>query len=86
MSDDGKVGACPCYEWFGPNFVAINAILSASRPHSFLGINSQGRTAIVRTRGNRYGHVVLRGGDGRPNYDTVSKFGRPPPPRRTMWP
>lgn len=52
--------------------VAINAILSASRPHSFLGINNQGRTAIVRTRGNRYGHVVLRGGDGRPNYDTVS--------------
>ena len=52
--------------------VAVNAILSASRPHSFLGINNQGRTAIVRTKGNRYGHVVLRGGDGRPNYDTVS--------------
>lgn len=52
--------------------VAVNAILSASRPHSFLGINGQGHTAIVRTRGNRYGHVVLRGGDGRPNYDTVS--------------
>lgn len=52
--------------------IAINAILSASRPHSFLGMNSQGRTSIVRTRGNRYGHVVLRGGDGRPNYDTVS--------------
>ena len=52
--------------------IAINAIVSASRPHSFLGINAQGRTAIVRTRGNRHGHVVLRGGDGRPNYDTVS--------------
>lgn len=52
--------------------IAINAIISASRPHSFLGINGQGRTAIVRTRGNRHGHVVLRGGDGRPNYDTVS--------------
>ena len=52
--------------------VAVNAILSASRPHSFLGINSEGHSAIVRTRGNRYGHVVLRGGDGRPNYDTVS--------------
>ncbi len=52
--------------------IAINAILSASHPHSFLGMNGQGRTAIVRTRGNRYGHVVLRGGDGRPNYDTVS--------------
>jgi 3-deoxy-7-phosphoheptulonate synthase len=52
--------------------IAINAILSASHPHSFLGINGQGRVAIVRTRGNAYGHVVLRGGDGRPNYDTVS--------------
>ena len=52
--------------------IAVNAILSASRPHSFLGINGQGRTSIVRTRGNPYGHLVLRGGDGRPNYDTVS--------------
>ena len=52
--------------------VAINAIISSSSPHSFLGVNSQGTTSIVRTRGNRYGHVVLRGGGGRPNYDTVS--------------
>jgi 3-deoxy-7-phosphoheptulonate synthase len=52
--------------------IAVNAILSASHPHSFLGLNSQGRVAIVRTSGNQYGHVVLRGGDGRPNYDTVS--------------
>ncbi|MCX7893409.1 MAG: 3-deoxy-7-phosphoheptulonate synthase [Burkholderiales bacterium] len=52
--------------------VAINAIRSASSPHSFLGINRYGRTAIVRTRGNAYGHLVLRGGGGRPNYDTVS--------------
>jgi 3-deoxy-7-phosphoheptulonate synthase len=52
--------------------VAINAIRSAARPHSFLGLNSQGRSTIVRTRGNAYGHLVLRGGDGRPNYDTVS--------------
>ena len=52
--------------------VAVNAILSASNPHSFLGINGQGRVAIVRTKGNNHGHIVLRGGDGRPNYDTVS--------------
>ena len=52
--------------------VAVNAILSSSRPHSFLGINTAGQVAIVRTKGNAYGHVVLRGGDGRPNYDTVS--------------
>ncbi len=51
---------------------AVNAIVSASHPHSFLGINGQGRSAVVRTRGNRYGHLVLRGGGGRPNFDTVS--------------
>lgn len=51
--------------------VAVNAMKSAANPHSFLGINQNGRTSIVRTRGNRYGHLVLRGG-GRPNYDTVS--------------
>ena len=52
--------------------VAINAIRSAAHPHSFLGLNSDGRTAIVRTRGNAHGHLVLRGGGGRPNYDSVS--------------
>jgi 3-deoxy-7-phosphoheptulonate synthase len=52
--------------------VAINAIKSALRPHSFLGINAQGRSVVVRTRGNSYGHLVLRGGGGRANYDTVS--------------
>ncbi len=51
---------------------AVNAIISASSPHSFLGINMQGRSSVVRTAGNRYGHLVLRGGGGRPNYDTVS--------------
>lgn len=51
---------------------AVNGCLSASNPHSFLGMNDAGETAIVRTRGNPYSHVVLRGGGGRPNYDTVS--------------
>jgi 3-deoxy-7-phosphoheptulonate synthase len=52
--------------------VAVNAILSSRGAHAFLGINDQGRNAIIRTRGNPYGHAVLRGGGGRPNYDTVS--------------
>jgi 3-deoxy-7-phosphoheptulonate synthase len=52
--------------------VAINAIKSALRPHSFLGINAHGRSVVVRTRGNSYGHLVLRGGGGRANYDSVS--------------
>ena len=52
--------------------IAINAVLSSSNPHAFLGINGQGSVSIVRTSGNAYGHVVLRGGGGRPNYDSVS--------------
>jgi 3-deoxy-7-phosphoheptulonate synthase len=52
--------------------VAVNAMKSVSHPHSFLGISQQGQVAIIRTRGNNYGHVVLRGGGGKPNYDSVS--------------
>jgi 3-deoxy-7-phosphoheptulonate synthase len=52
--------------------VAINAMKSCARPHSFLGINIEGRSTIVRTRGNSYGHIVLRGGGGSANYDSVS--------------
>ncbi len=52
--------------------VAINALQSVSKPHRFLGINTRGQVAIIHTRGNPYGHVVLRGGNGKPNYDSVS--------------
>ncbi|XKH61309.1 3-deoxy-7-phosphoheptulonate synthase [Halomonas sediminis] len=52
--------------------VAINALQSVAHPHNFLGINQSGQVAIIRTRGNAYGHVVLRGGNGKPNYDSVS--------------
>lgn len=52
--------------------IAINAIESASRPHSFLGIDTDGRIAITRSMGNRYGHIVLRGGNQGPNYDSVN--------------
>lgn len=51
--------------------VAINALRSVSRPHHFLGVNQDGVGAVLETRGNRYGHVVLRGG-AQPNYDSVS--------------
>ena len=44
--------------------VAVNAMKSVSHPHSFLGIDQQGKVAIIRTKGNNYGHVVLRGGAG----------------------
>ena len=52
--------------------VAINALKSASQPHHFMGINQDGRTAVFHTRGNAYGHTVLRGGGGQPNYDAAS--------------
>jgi 3-deoxy-7-phosphoheptulonate synthase len=52
--------------------VAINALQSVASPHRFLGINSEGSVSIITTKGNPYAHVVLRGGNGKPNYDSVS--------------
>jgi|TARA_Y100000310_G_scaffold332272_2_gene407546 3-deoxy-7-phosphoheptulonate synthase len=48
--------------------VAINALQSVTAPHRFLGINHQGEVAVIHTRGNRYAHIVLRGGGGRTNF------------------
>jgi len=54
--------------------VAMDAMKSAKSPHSFLGIDDEGRTCIVQTKGNPEGFLVLRGGGGKPNYeaDTVA--------------
>lgn len=52
--------------------VAINALHSAAMPHHFLGIDQKGQCTVFHTRGNRYGHVVLRGGGGQTNYDSVN--------------
>lgn len=52
--------------------VAINAMKSVTHGHAFLGINPDGQVAITRTKGNAYGHVVLRGGGGKPNYNAAS--------------
>jgi 3-deoxy-7-phosphoheptulonate synthase len=52
--------------------VALNALQSAMQPHNFLGINQQGQVSVFQTTGNDYGHVILRGGEGKPNYDPVS--------------
>lgn len=52
--------------------VAINAMLSASTPHAFLGINEEGKVSIINTNGNAYGHVILRGGSAGTNHDSVS--------------
>ncbi len=52
--------------------VAINAMQAVASGHSFLGLNGNGQVAVIRTKGNPYAHVVLRGGGGKPNYDSTS--------------
>lgn len=52
--------------------VAIDALIAAQSPHSFLGIDPEGKTCIVNTTGNPFGHIILRGGRSGPNYDTDS--------------
>jgi len=47
---------------------AIDAIKTASSSHSFMGIDRNGQVVIAETRGNKYGHLVMRGGFGCPNY------------------
>jgi 3-deoxy-7-phosphoheptulonate synthase len=52
--------------------IALDAMVSARTPHSFLGIDQDGVTSIIRTTGNPSGHIVLRGGRSRTNYDEAS--------------
>src|SRR6185295_725239 len=47
---------------------ALDAMLAATHAQSFLGIDPDGKTSIVRTRGNPDVHLILRGGTGGPNY------------------
>ncbi len=51
---------------------AVNAMKAARSSHSFLGIDPDGRTCIIQTTGNKWGHLVLRGGKHAPNYDERS--------------
>ena len=48
--------------------VAIHAMQSSFQPHSFIGINQDGKTCVVRTKGNRDSHIILRGGSKSTNY------------------
>ena len=48
--------------------IAMDAMQAAKSPHSFLGIDSDGSTCVVNTNGNRWGHLILRGGSNGPNY------------------
>jgi 3-deoxy-7-phosphoheptulonate synthase len=55
---------------------AINGIKSANNSHTFLGIDEKGKASIVETSGNKYSHLILRGGSDKPNYDieTISSL------------
>lgn len=48
--------------------IALNAMVAARQPHSFVGINNEGVTSIIKTTGNPDRHIVLRGGGGKTNY------------------
>ncbi len=52
--------------------VAVDAINSAIRPHHFLSVTKEGRSAIFSTTGNEDAHIILRGGNDEPNYDAVN--------------
>ena len=52
--------------------LAVDAVVSAQAPHGFLGIDLDGHASVIQTKGNPYGHVVLRGGSRGPNYDSES--------------
>jgi 3-deoxy-7-phosphoheptulonate synthase len=49
--------------------LAIDGVIAAAAPHSFLGVTEQGVAAIVATRGNPDCHIILRGGRSGTNYD-----------------
>jgi len=51
---------------------ATHSIKSAAHPHSFIGVCEQGEIGVVRTEGNLNGHIVLRGGNGQPNFDALN--------------
>lgn len=50
--------------------VAVQAFISATHPHSFLGIDEDGMSCVVKTTGNADGTIVLRGSKSGPNYDS----------------
>lgn len=52
--------------------IAMDAMIAAQSPHSFLGIDPEGHTCIVNTTGNPYGHLILRGGRSGSNFDATS--------------
>ncbi|MFC6645367.1 3-deoxy-7-phosphoheptulonate synthase [Granulicella cerasi] len=52
--------------------IAVDAILSSSQPHTFLGTSETGQSSILLTSGNPDCHMILRGGRGVTNFDAES--------------
>ncbi|HEY0797277.1 MAG TPA: 3-deoxy-7-phosphoheptulonate synthase [Acidisarcina sp.] len=52
--------------------IAVEAVLSARHPHTFLGYTRHGQVAIFVTTGNEDCHVILRGGKNLTNFDAAS--------------
>jgi len=49
---------------------AIDALIAANYSHTFIGIDKDGQTSVFKTTGNKYGHIILRGGRDGANYQT----------------
>jgi 3-deoxy-7-phosphoheptulonate synthase len=56
----------------GNNQIAVEAIVSASHPHTFLGTSETGQSAILFTTGNPECHIILRGGRQMTNFDAAA--------------
>lgn len=70
--------------------LAVNGTLSASKPHSYIGMNEEGSISSFRSQGNPDCHIVLRGGEYKTNYDpdsinlAVSMLGKAKLPLRLL--
>ncbi len=51
---------------------AVKACLVATSPQTCFGMNEEGFPVVLKTQGNPLSHIVLRGGEGGPNYQTES--------------
>jgi 3-deoxy-7-phosphoheptulonate synthase len=53
----------------GNSQIAVDAMKTSRAPHAFLGIDMEGHNCLIRTSGNPYSHLILRGGTHGANYE-----------------
>ena len=56
----------------GNSQIAVDAMKTSRAPHSFLGIDMEGHNCVIRTSGNPYSHLILRGGTSGANYEAAT--------------